>query len=149
MTNPSMIKPSTTQPSAANPDTRSVVIEREMPHSPEKIWRALTQSPLIEEWLMKNDFQPVAGHRFNFRADWGSVDGEVLAVEPNKTLSYTWAAYGLETVITWTLTPTSTGTHLRMEQSGFGPDQQRAYHGAQAGWKQFLAKLEQVVAKLN
>ena len=54
---------------------------------------------------MKNDFKPVVGHRFDFRADWGAVDCQVLAVEPNKTLSYTWAAYGLESVVTWTLTP--------------------------------------------
>jgi uncharacterized protein YndB with AHSA1/START domain len=105
---------------------RSVVVEREMPYPAEKVWRALTQGPLLEKWLMKNDFQPVVGHRFNFRADWGAVDGQVLAVEPNKTLSYTWAAYGLESVVTWTLTPTSTGTQLRMEQSGFRPDQQQA-----------------------
>ena len=52
----------------APPRPRSIVVEREMPHPPEKIWRALTQGPLIEEWLMKNDFQPVVGHRFNFRA---------------------------------------------------------------------------------
>ena len=130
-------------------DTRSVVIEREMPHPPEKIWRALTQGPLIEEWLMKNDFQPVVGHRFKFSADWGAVDCEVLAVEPNKTLSYTWAAYGLESVVTWTLTPTSTGTNLRMEHSGFRSNHQQAYHGAQAGWQQFFAKLEQVVAKVD
>jgi uncharacterized protein YndB with AHSA1/START domain len=129
--------------------TRSVVVERELPHPPEKVWRALTQSQLIEEWLMKNDFKPVVDHRFNLRADWGAVDCQVLAVEPNKTLSYTWAAYGLESVVTWTLTPTSTGTHLRMEQSGFGPDQQQAYQGAKGGWKQFLAALEQVVAKLD
>ena len=87
---------------------------------------------------MKNDFQPVVGHRFNLRADWGAVDCQVLAVEPNKTLSYTWAAYGLESVVTWTLTPTSTGTHLRMEQSGFRPDQQQAYQGAKGGWQQFF-----------
>ena len=129
--------------------TRSVIVEREMPHPPEKIWRALTQNSLIEEWLMKNDFQPVVGHRFNLRADWGAVDCEVLAVEPNKTLSYTWAAYGLESVVTWTLTPTSTGTHLRMEQSGFRPDQQQAYQGAKGGWQQFLAKLEQVLARID
>ena len=132
------------------PDTtRSLVIEREMPHPPEKIWRALTQSSLIEEWLMKNDFQPVVGHRFNLRADWGVVDCQVLAVEPNKTLSYTWAAYGLESVVTWTLSPTSTGTHLRMEQSGFRPDQQRAYQGAKGGWQQFFAALEQVLARID
>jgi uncharacterized protein YndB with AHSA1/START domain len=129
--------------------TRSVVVERELPHPPEKVWRALTQGPLIEEWLMKNDFKPVVGHGFQLRADWGVVEGQVLAVEPNNTLSYTWAAYGLESVVTWTLTPTSTGTHLRMEQSGFRPDQEQAYQGAKGGWQQFFAGLEQVVAKLE
>ncbi len=129
--------------------TRSVVIEREMPHPPEKVWRALTEGPLIEEWLMKNDFRPVVGHRFDFRADWGSVDGQVLAVEPNRTLSYTWAAYGLESVVTWTLTPTGTGTQLRMEHSGFGPEHDAAYQGAGYGWQQFLGNLERVVAGLD
>ena len=129
-------------------ETRSVVVEREMPYPPEKIWRALTQPHLIEEWLMKNDFTPVVGHRFDFRADWGSVECRVLAVEPNQTLSYTWGAYGLASVVTWTLTPTSTGTHLRMEQSGFRPDQQQAYQGAKRGWPQFFSNLEQVLARI-
>src|ERR1041385_7634098 len=95
---------------------RAIVIEREMPHSPEKIWRALTEGPLIEEWLMKNEFQPVVGHKFNLRtqpmAHWNGVtDCEVLVVEPNERLSYTWnssgdeAANGLKTVVTFTLTP--------------------------------------------
>jgi uncharacterized protein YndB with AHSA1/START domain len=127
----------------------SVVIEREIPYPPEKIWRALTQPHLIEEWLMKNDFNAVVGQRFNLRADWGAVDCQVVAVEPNETLSYTWGAYGLESVVTWTLTPTSRGTHLRMEQSGFRPDQQQAYQGAKYGWPKFLANLEQVVARMD
>jgi uncharacterized protein YndB with AHSA1/START domain len=135
-------------------ETRSVVVEREIPYPPEKIWRALTQPHLIEEWLMKNDFKPVAGHRFNLRKDPQPdlsvvVDCQVLAVEPNKTLSYTWAAYGLESVVTWTLTPTSTGTRLRMEQSGFRPDQQQAYQGAKYGWQQFFGALEQVLARID
>jgi uncharacterized protein YndB with AHSA1/START domain len=129
-------------------ETRTVVVEREVAHPPEKIWRALTQSPLIEEWLMKNDFEPVVGHRFKFSADWGSVDGEVQAVEPNKTLSYTWGAFGLESVVTWTLTPTSTGTHLRMEQSGFGPGQDQAYNGAKGGWQRFFGALEKVLERI-
>jgi uncharacterized protein YndB with AHSA1/START domain len=73
----------------------------------------------------------------------------VLAVEPHKTLSYTWSAYGIEGVVTWTLTPTSTGTHLRMEQSGFRPDQKQAYHGARHGWQQYLAALEQLLARTD
>ena len=69
----------------------SVVVERELSYPPEKIWRALTQPHLIEEWLMKNDFKPTVGHRFNLRGDWGGVlDCEVVTVEPNRTLSYTW-----------------------------------------------------------
>ena len=126
-----------------------VVVEREMPYPPEKIWRALTQPHLIEEWLMKNDFKPVVDHRFNLRADWGSVDCQVLAVEPNKTLSYTWGSYDLKSVVTWTLTPTSTGTLLRMEQSGFGPDQEANYKGANYGWRKFIGNLERVVAGLQ
>ena len=130
-------------------ETRSVVVEREIPFPPEKIWRALTEPHLIEEWLMKNDFKPVTGHRFNLRADWGSVECQVVAVEPNKTLSYTWGALGLESVVTWTLTPTSTGTRLRMEQSGFRLDQRQAYQGAKYGWRKFLAALEEVAARID
>jgi uncharacterized protein YndB with AHSA1/START domain len=130
-------------------EARSVVVEREMPHPPDKIWRALTQPHLIEEWLMKTDFKPAENHRFNLRGDWGTVDCQVMAIEPNKTLSYTWAAMGLESVVTWTLTPTRTGTHLRMEQSGFRPDQQQAYQGAKYGWQKFFAGLERVVGGLS
>jgi uncharacterized protein YndB with AHSA1/START domain len=134
--------------------TRSVVVEREVAFPPERIWRALTQPHLIEEWLMKNDFKPVVDHRFNLRKNPKPdvsivVDCQVLAVEPHKTLSYTWAAYGLDSVVTWTLTPTRTGTLLRMEQSGFRPDQKQAYHGARYGWQQSFAVLEQVLARTD
>ncbi|HEY5337343.1 MAG TPA: SRPBCC domain-containing protein [Rhizomicrobium sp.] len=131
-------------------ETRSVVVERDIPFPPEKIWRALTQPHLIEEWLMKNDFKPVVDHSFSFRrepqANWsGVVDCRVLAAEPNKTLSYTWGTLGLESVVTWTLTPTGTGTHLRMERTGFRPDQAQNYAGATHGWQKFLSNLEQVL----
>jgi uncharacterized protein YndB with AHSA1/START domain len=103
---------------------------------------------------MQNDFKPVVGHRFNLRGDWGGVlDCEVLTIEPNRTLSYTWnfahddTAYALQSVVTFTLTPTRTGTHLRMEQVGFRREQKQAYGGAHAGWKQFFGKLEQVLAR--
>jgi uncharacterized protein YndB with AHSA1/START domain len=135
-------------------ETRSVVVEREFPYPPDKIWRALTQPQLIQEWLMRNDFQPVVGHRFNLTGDWGGVlDCEVLAVEPSNTLSYTWnfahddAAFNLNSVVTFTLTPTSAGTLLRMEQSGFRTDQKQAYGGAKSGWQGFFGKLEQVLTR--
>jgi uncharacterized protein YndB with AHSA1/START domain len=137
-------------------ETRAVVVEREIPHPPEKIWRALTQPHLIEEWLMKNDFRPALGHRFKLRGNWGGVlDCEVLEIEPNRTLSYSWdfthgdAAYDLKSVVTFTLTATHRGTRLRMEQSGFRPDQKQAEGGARMGWQQFLANLEQVLARIE
>jgi uncharacterized protein YndB with AHSA1/START domain len=134
--------------------TRTLVIEREMPHPPEKIWRALTEGSLMEEWLMKNDFQPVVGRRFSFRATpvggWsGIIDCEVLVVEPNVRLSYSWGTLGMGSVVAWTLTPTESGTHLRMEQSGFGPDQDANYKGASYGWKKFIGNLERVVEGMD
>ncbi len=128
-------------------ETRSVVVEREFAFPPEKLWRALTQPHLIEEWLMKTDFEPVVDHQFRFSADWGGVDCRVTAVELNRMLVYTWEAMGLESIVTWTLTPTPRGTRLRMEQVGFRPDQEQAYRGATAGWQRFFGNLEQVLAR--
>ncbi len=130
-------------------DTLTVTIERDMPHAPETVWRALTEQQLLQEWLMKNDFKPVVGHHFTLRGDWGSVDCQVLTVEPNKSLSYTWAAMGLDSVVTYTLTPSGTGTHLRVEQAGFQPEMKQAIGGAKAGWQAFLNNLDQLLARSN
>jgi uncharacterized protein YndB with AHSA1/START domain len=142
--------------SETSPEMRTVTVEREFPYPPEKLWRALTQPHLIEEWLMKNDFHPAVGHRFNLRGEWGGVlDCEVLAVEPHSRLSYTWnfahddPAYDLKSVVVFTLTPTGMGTLLRMEQSGFRPEQKQAFGGAKAGWQEFLAKLDRVASRLD
>jgi len=139
-------------------DSRSLIIEREMLHPVGKVWRALTQGPLIEEWLLANDFKPIVGHRFNLRttpmAHWnGVVDCEVLTVEPHTKLSYSWnvgdeATTGFKTVVTWTLTATKSGVLVRMEQSGFRPDQEANYRGASYGWQKFLGNLDKVVGGL-
>jgi uncharacterized protein YndB with AHSA1/START domain len=144
---------------AAVASNRSVVIEREFSHPPEKVWRALTQGPLLEEWVMKNDFQPVVGHKFSFRMEpmpqWNGVtDCEVLVVEPHKRLSYTWnasgeeAINGIKTVVTFTLTPTKNGVLLRMEQAGFRPEEDRFFQGANYGWQKMLGTLDTVLARL-
>jgi len=140
--------------------TRAVVVERRVPHSLDKVWRALTQGPLLESWLMANDFQPVVGHRFTFRMPpmegWNGVtDCEVLSVVPQEELSYTWnssgdeAANGLRTVVKWTLEQQSDAVMVRMEQSGFRPQDQRNEMGARYGWERNLGQLEAVVARMS
>lgn len=138
---------------------RSLIVEKVFPHSQEKLWRALTEGSLLEQWMMKNDFEPVVGRKFQFRADpmpnWdGIVDGEVLVVDPPRRLCYSWgvgggkAAGGMQWNVEWKLTAVDGGTHVRMEQSGFGPGQKGAYQGAQYGWQKFFSGLEQVLDKL-
>ncbi len=130
-------------------ETRTVTVERTIPYSAEKIWRALTQPHLMEEWLMKNDFKtPTVGQKFSFTEDWGSIDCEVVEVEPGKTLSYKWAAFGLDSVVTFTLEQAGTGTLLRVEQHGFPMDSHQAFRGAQMAWPGYLTKLEAVVSNL-
>ena len=131
---------------------RSVVVERLMMHPPAKIWRALTQGYLIAEWLMPNDFRPEVGAAFELRTKpmphWdGVVRGEVLEVEPNRRLAYSWkTTAGMDTLVVWTLSPEPGGTRVRMEQSGFRPDEEANYRGATYGWQRFIENLEKVVA---
>jgi uncharacterized protein YndB with AHSA1/START domain len=139
---------------------RTVVVERRMPHTLDKVWRALTQAPLLEDWLMANDFEPRVGHRFTFHMPpmdgWNGVtDCEVLTVVPNAELSYTWnasgaeAATGIRTVVKWTLEPVADGVLVRMEQSGFRPQDQRNFMGAKYGWERNLGELERVAGTLQ
>jgi uncharacterized protein YndB with AHSA1/START domain len=138
-------------------ETRSIIVERVMPHSPEKIWRALTQGHLIAEWLMQNDFEPVVGHKFQFRskpmAGWNGVaDCEVLVVEPPHRLVWSQnasgeqAATGLRSMVSWTLTPVAGGVRVRMEHSGFRPQDEAGFQAMSNGWPRVLERLEQVSA---
>jgi len=138
----------------STPAETTLVMERVLPHPAEKLWRALTEGPLLAQWMMSNDFQPVAGRKFQFRAEpmpnWdGVVDCEVLIVDPLQKLSYTWGVGGsasdLAWEVHWTLTPVEGGTRVRMEQTGFRPNQQAAYQGAKYGWRNFFVGLERVL----
>jgi len=134
--------------------SHALVVERVFPHTPQKLWRALTEGSLLAQWLLNNDFEPVVGRRFQFRREpmpnWnGVIDCEVSVVDPLKELSYSWVAMGLETVVRWTLTPAEGGTHLRMEQSGFGPGREANYKGAKYGWQSFFNGLERTLATFD
>ncbi len=144
----------------SRPAARSIVVERTLPHPPEKIWRALTRSELIAEWLMQNDFDARLGGRFTFRAkpmgNWnGIVDCEITVFEPPRRLVYTWKggaaqhsghAIELDSVVEWTLTPVPGGTLVRMEHSGFGPRNETAYQVMSGGWPEVLERLAAVAA---
>jgi uncharacterized protein YndB with AHSA1/START domain len=136
-------------------ETRSVTVEREFPHPPAKLWRALTQPHLMADWLMKNDFAPAVGHKFNLSGEWGgTLDCEVLEIEPEETLAYSWdhvhddPQFDLRSTVTFTLTPTPAGTLLRMEQAGFRTDQPRASGGAKYGWQQNFDKLDALLGRI-
>jgi uncharacterized protein YndB with AHSA1/START domain len=135
---------------------QSIVVEKVLPLAADKIWRALTDSSTIAKWLMPNDFRAEIGHRFTFKTqpmgDWdGTVHCEVLTCEPPHRLSYSWRGgndsnekYGsrLDSTVTWTLTPTEGGTHLRMEHAGFDlPRNQSAYDAMSPGWGRVLDRI--------
>jgi uncharacterized protein YndB with AHSA1/START domain len=142
--------------------TQSIVVEYDLPEPPEKVWRALTEPQLLARWLMPNDIKPVVGHHFTFRAPpvpgWdGTVHCEVLVVEPHRLLRYSWRGgsdnikeYGalLDTVATWTLTPTAAGgTHLRLDHDGF-PLESFAFTAMNKGWRGKVAeRITQVLAE--
>ena len=128
------------------PNTRSLEFERELPHPPGRVWRALTQPHLIGEWLMQSDFTAEPGTQFTMNAEWGEVRGEVLLVEPERKLSYSWNGPGLESKVTWVLEPSGPGTLLRLEQTEIPAESKQAYHGARTGWPRFLDALERVLS---
>ncbi|MBS0480316.1 MAG: SRPBCC domain-containing protein [Proteobacteria bacterium] len=138
------------------PEARSVTIEREFAHPPAKLWRALTQPRLVADWLMQNDFALAVGHKFNLSGDWGgTLDCEVLEIEPEASLAYTWnhvhddPQFDLRSTVTFTLTPTLAGTLLRVEQAGFRPEQSRAFGGATWGWRQNFDKLDALLGGME
>ena len=142
----------------AEDSTKSIFVERVIPHAPEKIWRALTQAAMIAEWLMENDFKAVVGHKFQFHATpmpgWkGYTNCEVLEVDEPRKLVYSWgdgteSDSGLKTIVTWTLTPAAGGTLVRVEQSGFKPADEGGFRAMSDGWHHILAALERATGML-
>ncbi|MGH3319231.1 MAG: SRPBCC family protein [Streptosporangiaceae bacterium] len=132
-------------------DLRTIRLDEFLPHPPAKVWRALTEADLLARWLMPNDFKPVVGHRFTFRAEPipsadfdGVVHCEVLALERERMLRIGWrGGAGLDTTVTWRLEPEGRGTRLFLEHDGFDPDsqvQQRARRGMAGGWRSHVMR---------
>ena len=135
--------------------TDSISFEFDLPHSPGKVWRALTDPALLAEWLLpvvEGRLEP--GAAFTFKTQpypgWdGTVNCRILEIEAHRKLRYTWVVGEmLDTVVTFTLTPTVSGTRLSLEQSGFKPDQKQNFGGARYGWKMMGGKLVDLLGRI-
>jgi uncharacterized protein YndB with AHSA1/START domain len=140
----------------AQSQTESISFEFDLHHVPDKVWRALTDPVLLAEWLLPVvDLQLEPGAAFTFKSQpypgWdGTVNCRFVEIETHRKLSYTWVVgdMEIETVVTFTLTPTASGTHLSLVQSGFKPDQKQNFGGARYGWKMMGGKLVDLLAKI-
>jgi uncharacterized protein YndB with AHSA1/START domain len=140
--------------------TRSISLDIDLAHSPEKVWRALTDPVLLAEWLLPVvdlELEPEAA--FTFRAPpqpgWdGTVQCRFVEIEAHRKLSYTWVVgdpeseFSIDTVVTFTLAPTESGTRLSLVQSGFKPDQKRNFGGARYGWRMMGGRLVDLLERI-
>lgn len=131
----------------------ALAFEFDLPHPAEKVWRALTDPALLAEWLL-----PVTGLKlepgadFTFRTDpvggWdGIVHCRLVALEAGRKLSYAWVVGDMDTLVTFTLTPTPAGTLLSLIHSGFREDQKKNFGGARYGWKLMGGKLVDLLGR--
>jgi len=138
----------------ARSQAESLAFEFDLHHPPEKVWRALTDPALLAQWLLPVidlELEPGAAFRFKTQAypGWdGTVDCRFLEIEAQRKLSYTWGVPGMDTVVTFTLTPTASGTRLSLVQSGFKPDQKQNFAGARYGWKMMGERLVDLLARI-
>jgi uncharacterized protein YndB with AHSA1/START domain len=138
----------------AQPQAESLSLEFDLNHPPEKVWRALTDPALLAEWLLPVTglkLEPGAAFTFKTQAypGWdGTVNCRLVEIEARRKLSYTWTVPFLDTVVTFTLTPTASGTRLSLVQSGFKPDQKQELGGSRYGWKLMGGKLVELLARI-
>jgi uncharacterized protein YndB with AHSA1/START domain len=140
--------------------TKTIRREILIPQPREQVWRAITDSTALAEWMFSNDFVPRIGHQFTFQVppnpkmkfDGMVVHCEVLECEPPSRLAFSWSAGGLEgTQVSFRLEPEGEGTRLFLEHSGFDVSQpwmEQAARGAEFGWAKMLGQLSAVVAGL-
>jgi len=135
--------------------TETLSFEFDLHHPPEKVWRALTDPELLAQWLLPSiGFALAPGAAFTFQAPpqpgWdGTVSCRFLEIEAQRKLSWSWVVGDIDTVVTFTLEPTATGTRLLLEQSGFKPDQRRNFAGARYGWRMMGGKLVDLLAAMR
>lgn len=135
------------------PRSESLALDFDLPHAPERVWRALTDPLLLSEWLLPAiGFKLEQGASFRFQTEakpgWdGTVNCVVLEVETHKRISWRWVVGDIDTVVAFTITPLAAGTHLSIVHSGFKPDQKQALGGANYGWKMMSGRLAELLLR--
>ncbi len=137
-------------------EAAALSFEFDLPHAPEKVWRALTEPDLLEQWLLplvERELDAKPGAAFTFQAPpqpgWdGTVNCRLLEIEEHRRLRWSWVVGDLDTVVTFTLTPTASGTLLSLVHSGFTVDQKKNRSGARYGWKMMGGKLVDLLGRL-
>ncbi|MFD5467700.1 SRPBCC domain-containing protein [Kitasatospora sp. NPDC127059] len=116
-----------------------------LPHPPARVWEALTDPELHARWWAAGDVKAVVGHRFTLdMGQWGQQPCEVVAVEVERLLRYSFGAGSLDTTVTWRLVPEGHGTRLLLEHSGFDlniPMGRQAHQGMGRGWPAVLRRI--------
>jgi uncharacterized protein YndB with AHSA1/START domain len=141
----------------AKAQTESLSFEFELHHSPAKVWRALTEPELLAEWLLPTiGLKLEPGAAFTFKTQpypgWdGTVNCRLVEIEPQRKLSYTWVVGDMfiDTVVTFTLTPTASGTRLSLLQTGFKAENKQAFGGQRYGWNMMGGKLVELLGRLS
>lgn len=140
--------------------TKTIQREIPIPQPREQVWRALTESATLAEWMFPNDFEPRVGHRFTFRVppnpkvnfEGMTVHCEVLECEPPSRLAFSWVAGGLaDSRVSFRLEVEGEGTRVFFEHAGFDVSQpwgEQAFKGAEYGWAKMLGQLSTVVGGL-
>ncbi len=140
--------------------TKTIRRELQIPQPREQVWRAITDSATLAEWMFPNDMEPRLGHRFTFHVppnpkvgfEGMQVHCEVLECEPPSRLAFSWTAGALaDSRVSFRLEPDGEGTRLFFEHAGFDVSQtwgNQAFKGAEYGWAKMLGQLPAVVAGL-
>ncbi|MEX3960787.1 SRPBCC domain-containing protein [Paraburkholderia sp. EG286B] len=126
-----------------------IQLTRLIPHSPARVWTALTDPAIHARWWAAGDVRAVVGHRFTLdMGPWGQQPCEVVAVEHERLLSYSFAPGTLNTTITWRLEAEGSGTRLSLEHKGFDLDSplgKAAFQGMGKGWPDVIQRLQDVL----
>jgi uncharacterized protein YndB with AHSA1/START domain len=129
----------------------SIEVEQFIAKPPAAVWRALTEPDLLARWWVAGDIRPVVGHRFTLdMGSWGQQPCEVLEVEPEKLLSYTFAEGSLDSTITWRLEVEGAGTRLFLVHAGLNaetPAGREALRGMGNGWPGLVRRIERALSE--